>query len=168
MRVKLTAEERLAHHRESSRRWDKAHPEKRREVGQKWIEAHPEKCREARHRRYYANPEKYRERARRARKANPEKQRESARRWREAHLGESRESASKWRKAHRYEHAAQEQARSRIPLADACELCGAKARHRHHPDYSQPLRIMHVCASCHKRIHMLDEVIAIDHRIRGV
>jgi hypothetical protein len=40
-----------------------------------------------------------------------------------------------------------------IPLKKSCEKCGGEAKARHHPDYSQPLGVIHLCASCHKLIH---------------
>ena len=36
-----------------------------------------------------------------------------------------------------------------------CSACHQIAPiHRHHPDYSKPLEVLVVCASCHKKIHM--------------
>ena len=40
-----------------------------------------------------------------------------------------------------------------IPLAKKCEICGKHAKHRHHPDYSDPLLVVHVCRKCHSAIH---------------
>ena len=40
-----------------------------------------------------------------------------------------------------------------IPLKERCELCGNKATCRHHPDYSKPLEVLHLCGSCHAKIH---------------
>ncbi len=37
----------------------------------------------------------------------------------------------------------------------ACQACGSKVYiHAHHPDYSKPLQILWVCASCHKKLHL--------------
>ncbi len=43
---------------------------------------------------------------------------------------------------------------SKIPLKEICEVCKENpARYRHHPDYSKPLEVIHVCVECHKKIH---------------
>ena len=43
--------------------------------------------------------------------------------------------------------------RNQIVLRKACEICGVPAVHRHHPDYSKPFEVMHLCSSCHMQIH---------------
>jgi len=121
--VKLTPEERLARHKESDRKWYQSH-----------IEEHKERCRLWK----VENHEKLGTYNSRWNKANPEKCEEAARKWGASHPAE--------RKAERL-------ARRKIPLSATCELCGARAQHRHHPDYSKPLLVMHVCANCHKGIH---------------
>jgi hypothetical protein len=138
MRKKLTSEERLEHHREADRKWKKAHPDK---------------CLEQARRRHAINPERYREEARRRYAANPEHYREQARLWRKAHPEKKMEWERNWREAHPKELRAEWKANHQVPLADTCELCGAKAQHRHHPDYSKPLLVIHLCARCHKQIH---------------
>lgn len=41
-----------------------------------------------------------------------------------------------------------------IPAGQLCEICNVNpARHRHHPDYRQPLYIRFLCASCHSKLH---------------
>jgi hypothetical protein len=47
----------------------------------------------------------------------------------------------------------------RIKRADTCENCGKKPGdksliHAHHDDYSKPLDVRWLCASCHKRHHV--------------
>lgn len=103
-----------------------------RESVRKWNHAHREKCREA-ERRYY--------------KAHPERR---------------REAVSRWQSAHRKERNAEQRARGKIPLFDACELCGAEAKHRHHLDYSQPMLVVHVCAGCHRKIHARKQKLSPD------
>lgn len=34
-----------------------------------------------------------------------------------------------------------------------CEMCNEKKVEMHHPDYSRPLDIVWLCASCHRHIH---------------
>ena len=44
-----------------------------------------------------------------------------------------------------------------LPRKDRCERCGAGGKgvrlNRHHPDYSDPLRIVWLCTSCHADVH---------------
>ena len=44
-----------------------------------------------------------------------------------------------------------------LPRKDRCERCGAGGRavrlNRHHPDYSDPLRIVWLCTRCHGDVH---------------
>ena len=44
-----------------------------------------------------------------------------------------------------------------LPRKDRCEHCGAGGKgarlHRHHPDYSDPLRIVWLCTQCHGEVH---------------
>jgi len=41
-----------------------------------------------------------------------------------------------------------------IKKPDSCSLCGIECPvHGHHEDYSKPLEVMWVCASCHGTIH---------------
>ncbi|HUU91975.1 MAG TPA: hypothetical protein VM238_12290, partial [Phycisphaerae bacterium] len=44
-----------------------------------------------------------------------------------------------------------------LPTRTACEHCGATSPparlHRHHPDYSDPLRIVWLCTLCHGEEH---------------
>jgi len=134
MPAKLSDEDRLTHHRESNRKWAKAHPEKSREAVCRWKEAHREIYRKS--------------------------DRESVRKWQKANPDKFAKSVRRWEKAHRQECNAAHQARSKIPLADTCELCGAKAQHRHHPDYSMPLLVMHLCAYCHRRMHERKQLLS--------
>jgi hypothetical protein len=97
--------------------------------------------------------ERKREFVRRWRKDNREKSREAVRRWQKEHPKEFAASVRMWEKQHPLELSAGRKARSKTTLADICELCGAKAQHRHHPDYSKPLLVIHLCARCHKQIH---------------
>ena len=35
-----------------------------------------------------------------------------------------------------------------------CELCGVKCKpEAHHPDYTEPLRVIWLCSPCHKQLH---------------
>ena len=35
-----------------------------------------------------------------------------------------------------------------------CAFCGNEESQRHHPDYSQPLLIVWLCATCHRELHI--------------
>lgn len=48
---------------------------------------------------------------------------------------------------------ANELAKRKVKLNEFCEFCGNIARDRHHPDYSKPLEVLHLCKSCHQQIH---------------
>jgi hypothetical protein len=55
-----------------------------------------------------------------------------------------------------------------IPLRGLCEVCKKrKARHRHHPNYLNPLGVMLVCAICHSRLHKENNQ-AIDEMLNGL
>ena len=42
----------------------------------------------------------------------------------------------------------------KIPLSPECESCGGGGLlHRHHPDYSEPLKIVTLCVTCHEAAH---------------
>jgi len=48
----------------------------------------------------------------------------------------------------------------RVLRADTCECCGCRPRdqsyiHAHHDDYSRPLDVRWLCASCHTVVHLL-------------
>jgi len=45
-------------------------------------------------------------------------------------------------------------ARYKIPL-QPCSVCGSKKSQRHHPNYSEPLVVIFLCAAHHKEIHKL-------------
>lgn len=94
-----------------------------------------------------------REAHRRWRESHPEKSREVNRRWDRMHPDNAKKRIGKWRRDHPSEVKASEDARYRIQLAEKCEMCGGKAQHRHHPDYSRPLLVMHLCAKCHRALH---------------
>jgi len=49
---------------------------------------------------------------------------------------------------------AQQRARRKIKKVRPCEFCGSHEYiQRHHPDYSQPLKIIWCCSVCHHAIH---------------
>ena len=52
-----------------------------------------------------------------------------------------------------------------LTKSDACNMCGTKDGliHGHHPDYTKPLEVMWLCATCHSRQHRLER-----ERLRGV
>lgn len=41
-----------------------------------------------------------------------------------------------------------------VPLAERCKQCGStQTLHGHHPDYSQPSKIITLCDACHRKEH---------------
>lgn len=69
------------------------------------------------------------------------------------------ETCRKWRAEHRVEWNAKARVRyavqsGKILRADSCAVCGVSCKPQaHHFDYSRPLDVVWVCASCHKFIH---------------
>src|SRR5271166_569286 len=41
------------------------------------------------------------------------------------------------------------------PESEPCAVCGGPGEHRHHPDYTEPERIVWLCGVCHRREHQL-------------
>jgi hypothetical protein len=77
--------------------------------------------------------------------------------YREQHPDMVRESYKKYRNKNidewnRKNHI-RGKARRDIALKKMCEICGAKAQVRHHPDYNDALLILHLCRKCHSDIH---------------
>ena len=43
----------------------------------------------------------------------------------------------------------------KVKKSSKCQVCGRETRtYGHHKDYSKPLKVIWVCASCHKKIHV--------------
>lgn len=36
---------------------------------------------------------------------------------------------------------------------EPCQKCGEEKTHGHHPDYSEPLKVVWLCPLCHKKVH---------------
>lgn len=36
-----------------------------------------------------------------------------------------------------------------------CSICGKSPSEMHHPDYNQPLLIIHLCRNCHNKLHRM-------------
>ena len=75
------------------------------------------------------------------------------RKWHEDHKEEERIRKKIWRAEHPDYKKAWDASRY-IRLKPKCERCGEKAEHRHHPDHSKPREVMHLCQSCHVKVHM--------------
>lgn len=43
----------------------------------------------------------------------------------------------------------------RLQRGSSCEVCGQPATEAHHHDYTRPLDVWWLCASCHSRLHQL-------------
>jgi hypothetical protein len=127
----------------------------------KWRETH---SRKAQNRRYYekhreqkkaknkhwreAHPDYWHEHDKKRRPEGSAKLRYQIRR--EQQLASKRE----YHIHHMFEVSVRGQARYHVPLASSCELCDSTENlNRHHMDYSEPLIIVTLCASCHRYIH---------------
>jgi hypothetical protein len=52
-----------------------------------------------------------------------------------------------------------QQLAKKVPLKSDCENCGnIGALHRHHPDHSQPLKVITLCIPCHEAEHHRKEI----------
>jgi len=59
-----------------------------------------------------------------------------------------------WKENNIDKYKAQYLARIHTELDASCSVCGSTERlERHHPDYSQPLKIVALCVQCHKDLH---------------
>ena len=113
------------------------------------------------------------------RASHREQYRETSRRWKTKHKEKVRASRKEWERKHPNWRAKYKETQKRcykswvernkehyiitkrahekaykVPLKEKCEICGSPAKERHHPDYSKPLEIMHLCVQCHKKQHM--------------
>jgi hypothetical protein len=117
------------------------------------------------------------------RKNNVERQREISRRYRENHVELRRQLNKKWAEKHRAERAEYYRKYRKAPRGTnafasvderlrekykpkrkvwnqavkiekkPCIVCGEARSHKHHPDYSKPLEVVHLCALHHKKVH---------------
>lgn len=117
---------------ENKRRWAKKNPERRREARRAWEDRNRELINERRRQRAKEARQKTAAKTRRERKLYPEKY-------------QARTAVS---------NALQE---GRLTKPDTCEDCGepTKSRdlHGHHEDYSKPLDVEWLCATCHGKRH---------------
>ena len=93
-------------------------------VEKRWKEENRGKIRLISRRCYAKNPEKYREQERLYRERYPERKNAQMKAWRA------------------------------YPKKVPCVICLSDGVHRHHRDYSKPLEIVWLCASCHKLLHL--------------
>lgn len=99
-----------------------------------------------------ANPQRMKEAVRRWEAANPERVLEHARDYAKRHPGKAQARAAVKRAIDRGE----------LVRPSTCEDCGGPGReykdgragiHAHHPDYSKPLDVKWLCATCHGERH---------------
>jgi hypothetical protein len=144
-------------------------PEKRREYRKRYYEMHRSEAVEYSRKYYHEHREtvllKQREygkkhrkqisaRVKRWKESHPEKVREMHRRYYEKHREQILAKSKLYRQLHPQIRKAQKKADYYVPLGQKCELCGSTQNlERHHPDYSNPLKIVTLCIKCHKKIH---------------
>ncbi len=105
-----------------------------------------EQRREARRRYCEKHHDRELERQRKYREANRERRRKADKEWKRKYRSEHYEEY----RAHFLGHAT---SRRNIPLKDKCEMCDSPAQVRHHPDYSKRGLVIHLCRSCHGKLH---------------
>jgi len=116
-------------------------------------------CRRAQGRRYYAeNAPACRQKARAYRAAHPERARETVRAWHRRHPGWQRDYYRRYKQRYPRRNAVRQVSRGLVELgllevADRCADCGGGPIELHHPDYSDPWRVVPLCRSCHMRRH---------------
>jgi hypothetical protein len=96
--------------------------------------------------------DKYREREQKYRDAN----RDACRNRISEFKKNNKEVVANWQRKDREDHPDIHLARHlalSIKLEKHCELCGGPAVERHHPDYSKPMFVMHLCKACHVNMH---------------
>lgn len=138
--------------REYSRRYRETHKDQIRER-RSGRSGDPEKLRAARERYKLAHPDRVIEQSRRWRAANRDKCKERAKAWALAHPDVIKKIQREWNSANHEKVRSEQKARYHVLLKEQCEICGAKATARHHPDYSKPLEVMHLCSKCHMGFH---------------
>lgn len=121
-------------------RYNAAHRDALRIAKAKWKATHPEIIRTSNAKFYKTHPEFFAK-------------------WRVANRETIRKNRAKWHTANpgaKKAHVAIESAikAGRLTRPTRCEICGHSGRiELHHPDYSQPLRIVATCRPCHVAIH---------------
>ena len=112
----------------------------------------PQKAKEARSRYLEKNAEKEAERKRQWKRDHREHCKAYNKKWFEENREKAREYNRDWLRKNRDKPRAEHTARYHIPLKENCEICGKKARDRHHENYVNPLLVIHVCPSCHRKL----------------
>jgi hypothetical protein len=126
---------------------------KARERQRRFTERHREEEKARLHAYYEAHKEEFKDRAKKWAKSNPEKRKEIRHNYHQKYLDRELASSALWSEQYPERKSAHFRAQYTIPLKDKCELCGARATDRHHPDYSKPLDVIHLCKSCHGKQH---------------
>ncbi len=158
----------LAQQRERARVRYAEDPEKHLERHKRWVKDNPEKMKEIQretHKRHYAeNREEYIERTKAWRLENPEKAREANRKWKQNNPEKVNKDARIQVKKYRERYPEKRRAVSHVRYAikmgrlvrpTVCPKCDSSTGRieAHHPDYSDPLRIVWLCKKCHMVEH---------------
>jgi hypothetical protein len=113
--------------------------------------SHIEDLRKKKHAYYMAHREERIAYVANHHRLHPEVNKRAVRKYQKSHRREVSERNKNFRKRNPEKARAGWLAQKKIPLAEKCELCGRKAEDRHHPDYSKPLEVMHLCKKCHRK-----------------
>jgi len=107
-----------------------------------WVKRHPEKRKEICHQYSIKNSKSLGIKAQE---------------WRKNHPQNAIKSVQKWRKHNPDKRNAQAYAQYhiKIPPKQLCEICNKKkAVDRHHPNYKEKLKVIFLCAKCHRHLHL--------------
>ena len=101
--------------------------------------------------------QKYREKHLEYMKEYNKKNKEKIANWDKEHPEQAYKRKRKWIKKNRKKYNSMAQAFKKISLiGKKCELCGKEEKlHKHHPNYSEPLKVIILCPLCHKRVHKM-------------
>lgn len=125
----------------------------RKEYMKKYNEIHRDEKNRKRREYRLTHLEYERERHKKYRQEHLKEHREERREYRKLYLDRVREQSREYRMKYPERCKANKLAK-KIPLSPFCEICGEIATTRHHADYSKPMEVIHLCAACHRKLHM--------------
>lgn len=158
--IKRWKQEKADHYKAQQGEYRKANAERISERQRRWNAENREWWRSYWRAAYAANPEADRQAKKARRLASPEKHNEARRQRRAASRERGQELYQRDIQKHKARAAAYMAVVSgELPRPETldCAVCGpecaGKAKQYHHPDYSQPLKVIPVCVPCHNYLH---------------
>lgn len=135
------------------REWNRKNPDKAYIHRQKNRLKHLDARREYAHQHYLIHRNEILEKQRKYISEHPEEIRKRNRRYKEENREYITQSMRTYFRDFPYIQKAEHLAQRLVPLKAGCETChSTKNLQRHHPDYTQPLLVRTLCASCHNKL----------------